>query len=87
MIEVEENISLKSEEKQVRENKYRLRIFESCEDFVRSVLIFDMNRINNLKVKDLQVLLRYHFGLERLNGSTNKVELMEAVTELFLSDW
>ena len=46
-----------------------------------------MDHINNLKVKDLQVLLCYHFGLERLKGSPNKVELVEAVTDLFRSNW
>ena len=39
-----------------------------------------MDHINNLKVKDLRVLLRHHFGSEKLKGSPNKVELVEAVT-------
>ena len=42
-----------------------------------------MDYINNLKVKELRVILRYHFGSERLKGSPNKVELVEAVTDLF----
>ena len=54
---------------------------------VRSVLTFGMDHINTLKVKELRVLLLYHFGLERLKGTPKKVELVEAVTDLFLRDW
>ena len=46
-----------------------------------------MDQINNLKVKELRVLLLYHFGLERLKGIPKKVELVEAVTDLFRRDW
>ena len=38
-----------------------------------------MDHINNLKVKDLRVLLHYHFGSENLKGIQNKVELVEAL--------
>ena len=38
-----------------------------------------MDHINNLKVKDLKVLLRYQFGSEKLKGIPKKVELVEAV--------
>ena len=54
---------------------------------VSSVLTFGMDHINNLKVKEIQVLLRYHFKSERLKGSPMKVELVEAVTDLFQRDW
>ena len=54
---------------------------------IRSVLILGMDHINNLKVKDLRVLLRYHFGSERLKGTLKKVELLEAITDLFRRDW
>ena len=54
---------------------------------VRYVFKFGMDHINTLKFKELRVLLRYHFGLERLKGGPKKVELLEAVTGLFLSDW
>ena len=54
---------------------------------VRSVLTIGMDHINNLKLKELRVLLRYHFGSERLKGSPKKVELVEAVTDLFQRDW
>ena len=54
---------------------------------IRSALTFGMYHINKLKVKELKVLLRYHFGSERLMGSPNKVELVEAVTDLFQRDW
>ena len=46
-----------------------------------------MDHINELKVKELRVLLRYHFGSESLKGIPNKVELVEAVTDLFRRDW
>ena len=46
-----------------------------------------MYHINKLKVKELLVLLRDHFGSERLMGDPKKVELVEAVTDLFLRDW
>ena len=54
---------------------------------VRSVLTFGMDHINTLKVKELMVLLHYHFGSERLKGTPKKVELVEAVTELFRREW
>ena len=41
------------------ENKDRLRGLESFEALVRSVLIFGINYINILKVKEIRVLLRY----------------------------
>ena len=46
-----------------------------------------MYHINKLKVKELLVLLRDHFGSERLMGNPKKVELVEAVTGLFWRDW
>ena len=54
---------------------------------VRSVLTFVMDHINTLKVKEIRVLLSYHFGSERLKGTPNKLELVEAVTGLFRRDW
>ena len=50
---------------------------------VRSVLIFGMDHSNDPNVKELWMLLCYHFGLERLKGSPKKVELVEDVTGLF----
>ena len=61
-MEVEENRRQKYEEKQVREKNDWLRVLESGEAFVRSVLTIVMDHINNLKVKDIRVLLQYHFG-------------------------
>ena len=46
-----------------------------------------MDHIDTLKVKELRVLLHYHFGSERLKGTPKKVELVEAVTDLFRRDW
>ena len=61
--EVYENRRQKYEEKQVMENEDRLRGLESCEALVRSVLTFGMYHINNLKLKELQMILCYQFGL------------------------
>ena len=46
-----------------------------------------MDHINKLKVKELRVILLCHFGSERLKGIPKKVELVEAVTDLFRRDW
>ena len=54
---------------------------------VPSVLTFGMDHINNLKVKEIWVLIRYHFGSERLEGIPKKVGLVEAVTGLFRRYW
>ena len=61
-MESEENGRQKSQENQVRGEKYRLIVLESCEALVRSVLTFGMNNINKTKVKELRLRLRYHFG-------------------------
>ena len=60
-MEAEENRSQKSEDKKGRENEDRLRVLESCEALACSVLKFGMDHRNNLKVKELRVILRYHF--------------------------
>ena len=54
---------------------------------VCSVLTFGMDHINNLKVKECQVLLHYQFGQEMLKRSPKKVELVEVVTDLFRMGW
>ena len=87
MTEAEENRRRKSEEKQVKENEYRLRFLESCESLVRSILTVGIDHINILKVKELRVLLRYRFGTERLEGSQKKLELVEAADNLFRGEW
>ena len=63
----------------MRDDDERLKGLETCEVLVRLVLALGMDHINNLKVKDLKVLLRYHFGSEKLKGIPKKVELVEAV--------
>ena len=60
----------------MRDDDERLKGLETCEVLVRSVLAFGMDHINNLKVKDLRVLLCYHFGSEKLKGIPKKVELV-----------
>ena len=54
---------------------------ETCKVLVRSVLESRMYCINNLKVKELWVLLHHHFGSEHLKGIPNKVELVESVKD------
>ena len=63
----------------MRDDDERLKGLDNCEVLVRSVLAFGMDHINNLKVKDLRVLLCYDFGSEKFKGSPNKVELVGAV--------
>ena len=69
----------KSEQKKMRGDDNRLKVLETCEILVCSVLEFGMDHINNLKLNELGVLLRYHFGSEKLKGSPKKVELVGAV--------
>ena len=45
-----------------------------------------MDHIKKLKSKDIKVLLYYYFGSEKLKVSPKKVELVEAVTELFINE-
>ena len=54
---------------------------------VCSVLTIGMDHINNLKAKELRVPVHYHFGSERFKGIPKKVELVQAVTDLFRGDW
>ena len=50
---------------------------------VPSIFKFGMDRINNFKVKELRVIFRYQFWSERLKRIPKKVELVEAVIDLF----
>ena len=68
----------KSEQKDMRNYDGRLKVLDTCEILVISVLAFGMYRINNLKVTYLRVILHYHFGSEKFNNIPNKVELLEA---------
>ena len=63
VMEADENRRQKSDEKQVRVSVDRLRVLESCEGLVSSVLTFGTYHINNLKLKELQMILCYQFGL------------------------
>ena len=71
----------------MRDDYEGLKGLENCEFLVHSVLSFGMDHTNNLKVKDLRVLLCYHFGSEILKGSPKKVELVEAVKYIFRKYW
>ena len=64
----------------MREDDDRLKGIDNCEILVCSVLALGMDHINNLKVKELRLMLHYHFGSEKLKGILNKLELVEADT-------
>ena len=61
-METEDKRKKKSEQKQIRDDDERLKRLETCEVLVCSVFAFGMDHINNPKVKDLRVILGYHFG-------------------------
>ena len=63
------------------EDDERLKGVETCAVFFGSVLAFGMDHINILKVKELRVMLWYHLGSGKLKVITNKVELVEGVTD------
>ena len=46
-----------------------------------SVFKFGMDYINKLKVKELGVLLHYHFGSEKLKEVPKKLEIVKDVTD------
>ena len=50
---IEEEDKRKSEHNQMRDDDDRLKVLETCEVLVCSVLKFGMNHINNLKVKEI----------------------------------
>ena len=62
-------------------------VIETFEFLVHSVLAFGIYHINNLKLKEIRVMICYHFGSEKLKAIPNKVELLEAVTEFLQKDW
>ena len=71
----------------MRDDDERLKGLGTCEVLVFSVWSFEMDHINNLKVKELRVLLCYQFGPEKLKGIPKKVELAEAVKYFLGKDW
>ena len=60
-MEAEDQSKKKHEQKQMRDYDMWLKGIETCEVLVCSVLASGTDYINNLKVKDLRVLLCYHF--------------------------
>ena len=65
----------------MRDDDERFKFLETFEVLVCSVLVFGMDHIIKLKVKEIMVLNRYRFWSEKLKGSPKKVELVEAVTD------
>ena len=63
-IETEDQSNNKSEQNQMSDDDGRLKVIETFKVLVCSVLAFGMDHINNLKVKDLRVIICYHFGSE-----------------------
>ena len=45
-----------------------------------------MDHINNIKVKELRVIIFYYLLSVKLKGSLIKLELVEAVTDFFRKD-
>ena len=64
----------------MRDDDERSNGLESVEVLVHSVLEFGMNHTKSLRVKELRVLIHYHFRPEKLKGVSKKVELVEDVT-------
>ena len=86
-MEEEDQRKKKYEQKEMRDNYKRLKVLETYEVLVCSVLVFSMDHINNLKVKDLRVIIRYHSGSENLKGIPKKLKLVGAVKYIFIKDW
>ena len=62
----------KYEQKQMRDDNNGLKGLETCKVLVCSVLDFGIDHINKLKMKELRMLLCYHFSFEKLKGSPKK---------------
>ena len=73
VMEAEYHRKKKSEKKRISDDDERLKVLETCEVLVSSVLEFGMDHINNQKLKDLRMLLSYHFGTLKLKGIPKKV--------------
>ena len=80
MTEAEDQNKKKYERKHMRDYDNRLKDLDTFEVLVHLVSAFGMDHINNLKVKDLRVLLCYHFGSEKWKVIPKKVELVETAT-------
>ena len=46
-----------------------------------------MYHINNLKVKELRVLIQYYFGSGKCKEIPKKLELVEAITDFLIKYW
>ena len=82
-MEVEDCTKKKYEQNQTGGGGDRLKGIDICGVLVNLVLGFGMYHINNLKVKEIMLLIHYHFGSEMLKGSPKKVECAEAVNDFF----
>ena len=82
-MEAEEQMNNRSEKKHMRDDYKRLKGLETCSVMVFSVLVFGIDCINKLKVKDLRVLLHYYFGSETLKGIQKKRYLWRLLKILY----
>ena len=72
-MEAEDKRKNKYEHNQMRDENDSLKGIYTCEVLVHSVSAFGMDHINKLKVKELRVILIYHFESETFNGIPKKL--------------
>ena len=86
-MEGENQRNKKSGKTRRNEDKERSKYIQTSMVWVFSLLLLSMDNIKNLKLKGLKVVICYHFRSEKLKGVPNKLELAEAVTDMFLKDY
>ena len=83
-MDTDDNNKNKYEHNHRRQDQQRSEGIHTCKVWVCLILAFGVDHTKNPKVQDIKVLIRYYFGSEKLKGRPNKIELSEAVTELFI---
>ena len=86
MMESGYHMNRKSEQKQRGEYEERSGGLQTCEFLIDSILEFVVNHINILKLKDIRVLLCYHFISKNLKGVPNKLNTVESIIRVFRKD-
>ena len=81
VMEAEDQRKNKPEQNQRRYDDDRSEVILTCGVLVHLVLEFGMYLIKKPKVKDLRVLIHYHFGSEKLKGRPKKLGLVEVITQ------
>ena len=67
-----------------RDGEERYERLQTCAVLVCPILEFDINHTKTPKLKYPKVMICYDFGLEKLKGIPNKLELVDSVTEFFI---